>query len=179
MIASRGLERVTFRAVADQAGFAPSTTSYFFSSVDDVIDAAITQVAETVVIKVRTLTDRVHSGELDRDSVALALTELVSTQDTGDTTAQFEAYLAVRRRPDLQPSVDRIIDAIELAASEAVSALGVAEPEAAARQFIAVIDGFTLAQMAQPERARIHAQNMRATLLRLMATYDERTEASR
>lgn len=150
VIAEKGLERVTFRAVADRAGFPASTTSYFFSSVDDVIDAAITQVADTVTDNVRTLLAEAQSDTVDRDELAAALVELVMGQDNDDSAAQFEAYLAVRRRPELTEPVHRIMGVIEEATERALEMFGVENPGLPARQFVALIDGFTLHEIARP-----------------------------
>ncbi len=109
VIAEKGLERVTFRAVADRAGFPASTTSYFFDSVPDVIDAAITQIADAVTDKVATLLTAARSETVGRDELAEALVELVTGQDNDDSVAQFEAYLAARRRPELAEAVHRIM----------------------------------------------------------------------
>ncbi len=150
IIAARGLERVTFRAVAERAGFPPSTTSYFFSSVDEVIDAAITQIAETVTDKVTALLEAAQTSAMTRDELAARLIDLVSGQDNDDSVAQFEAYLAVRRRPELAEPVHRIMHNIEAATEEALRVFGVTDPRTPARQFVALIDGFTLQEIARP-----------------------------
>ncbi|MEV6320776.1 TetR family transcriptional regulator [Nocardia sp. NPDC051787] len=150
IIAERGLERVTFRAVADHAGHPASTTSYFFASVDEVIDAAITRVAETITGKVATLLRTAHSGAITREQLAESLIDLVSKQDNNDSIAQFEAYLAVRRRQELSQPVQRIMAVIEDATKQALEAFGVTDPDIPARQFIALIDGFTLHEIARP-----------------------------
>ncbi|WP_330254202.1 TetR family transcriptional regulator [Nocardia sp. NBC_00565] len=152
VIAERGIERVTFRAVADRAGFPASTTSYFFSSVDEVIDAAITRVAETITGNVADLLETARSGEMTRDELAESLIELVAGQDNDDSVAQFEAYLAVRRRPELAEPVHRIMASIEEAAEKALESFGVADPSIPAKQFLALIDGFTLQEIARPGR---------------------------
>lgn len=152
VIAERGIERVTFRAVADRAGFPASTTSYFFSSVDEVIDAAITRVAETITGNVADLLETARSGEMTRDELAESLIELVAGQDNDDSVAQFEAYLAVRRRPELAEPVHRIMGSIEQAAEKALESFGVADPSIPAKQFLALIDGFTLQEIARPGR---------------------------
>lgn len=150
VIADRGLERVTFRAVSEQAGFPASTTSYFFGSVDEVVDAAITRVAETVTGHVAALLDNARSGAITRDELAESLIDLVSGQDNDDSIAQFEAYLAVRRRPELAEPVHRIMRSIEQATEEALDAFGVKDPQMLAKQYIALIDGFTLQEIARP-----------------------------
>lgn len=169
-IARRGLERVTFRAVAEEAGFPPSTTSYFFDSVDDVIDAAITRVADSVTAKVAALLDASRSGELDAADLAEAMIDMVSGQDSDDSIAQFDAYLAARRRPELAEPVHRIMRGLEESTENALRALGVDDPVVPAQQFVALIDGFTLHEIARPGRTESR-DALRDLLIRVLDSY--------
>lgn len=170
IIAERGLERVTFRAVADKAGVPASTTSYFFTSVDDVIAAAIGRVAETVTGKVLTLLNAARSGEISRDELAEALIDLVSGQNNNDSVAQFEAYLAVRRRPELAAPVHHIMHALEKATETALETFGINEPQIPARQFVALIDGFTLQEISHPRQDESRYA-LRDLMIRLLDSY--------
>ncbi|MFM1725227.1 TetR family transcriptional regulator [Rhodococcus sp. PAM 2766] len=170
VIAEKGLERVTFRAVADRAGFPPSTTSYFFDSVPDVIDAAITQIADAVTDKVATLLTAARSETVGRDELAEALVELVTGQDNDDSVAQFEAYLAARRRPELAEAVHRIMGAIEEATERALEMFGVENPALPARQFVALIDGFTLHEIARPGDP-VSRVALRDSMIRLLESH--------
>lgn len=152
VIAQRGIERVTFRAVAEKAGVPASTTSYFFASVDEVIDAAITRVAETITDNVSTLLERARSDVITRDELADKVIALVAGQDNDDSIAQFEAYLAVRRRPELAEPVHRIMASIEEATEKVLESFGVTDTFIPARQFLALIDGFTPQEIARPGR---------------------------
>ncbi len=170
IIAERGLERVTFRAVADYAGYPASTTSYFFASVDEVIDAAITRVAETITGKVVALLRTAHSGAITREQLADSIIDLVSNQDNNDSIAQFEAYLAVRRRSELSQPVERIMGVLEDATKQALEIFGVTDPHIPAKQFSALIDGFTLQKIARPGDPDIDWA-MRDLMLRVLDSY--------
>ncbi|MFI6365227.1 TetR/AcrR family transcriptional regulator [Nocardia sp. NPDC050630] len=170
IIAERGLERVTFQAVADHAGYPASTTSYFFASVDEVIDAAITRVAETITGKVTSLLQAAHSGAITREQLAESIIELVSNQDNNDSIAQFEAYLAVRRRRELSQPVQRILGVIEDATEKALETFGVTDPHIPAKQFSALIDGFTLQKIARPDDPDSD-QAMRDLMIRVLDSY--------
>lgn len=170
IIAERGLERVTFRAVAAKAGFPASTTSYFFTTVDEVVAAAIERVAETVTGKVLALLQSARSGEISRNELAESLIELVSGQDNNDSVAQFEAYLAVRRRPELSHPVQHIMGALESATESALEAFGIDKPQIPARQFIALIDGFTLQEIARPGNDENYYA-LRDLMIRLLDSY--------
>ena len=174
VIGTRGLERVSFRSVAETAGFPPSTTSYFFGSVGELIDAAITRIAENVTAKVTALLDVAHTGGLTRDDLADAIMDLVSmlsSPEDDDSLVQFEAYLAVRRRPELTDSVHRIMRMIEEAAEAALGAFGIPEPHLPARHFLALIDGYTLHEIARPTPGG-NRTALRDALFRVLDSYD-------
>lgn len=176
VIGTRGLERVSFRSVAETAGFPPSTTSYFFGSVGQLIDAAITRIAENVTAKVTALLDVANAGGLTRDDLADAIMDLVSllsSPEDDDSLVQFEAYLAVRRRPELADSVHRIMRMIEEAAEAALGAFGIAEPHLPARHFLALIDGYTLHEIARPTPGGNRAE-LKDALLRVLDSYAPR-----
>lgn len=165
VIAARGIEGVTFRSVAAQAGVPASTTSYFFGTVDDVIEAAVRHVADVVVTRVEEVMTRADAEAFSADELADALVRLVADTDHDDTIAQFETYLAVRRRPALAPVVEQISTALSAACVTALRAFGVADPAAEAPAFVALIDGFALHRMAGVPTEEHH---LRAALFALL-----------
>lgn len=150
VIAERGLERVTFRMVAEHAGYPPSTTSYFFATVDELVVAAVNRVAETITRRVDSLLQMAREGLLSHEQLASSLVDLVANQDNSGSIAQFEAYLAVRRRPELGPPVHRIMGVLEEAARQTFEVLGVADPSISARLLVGLLDGYTLHEIAWP-----------------------------
>ncbi|MFG1922954.1 TetR/AcrR family transcriptional regulator [Cryptosporangium sp. NPDC048952] len=142
VIADHGLEGVTHRAVAAAAGVPLSTTSYFFSSLDELIGAAVTRVADTILESADFLADDVPLDE--------TIDLLVEVVTAPTVLVQFEAYLGRTRRPDLVEPVTRIVEAYESAATTVLRALGAAEPGRAARHLIALLDGFALQRIAHP-----------------------------
>ena len=153
VIAERGLEGVTHRAVANAAGVPLSATSYFFASMDELIGAAVTRIADGVLQAVESFIDDTTNRGSTETSVDAAidrmLAALAGPRDR-QIQVQFEAYLATNRRPDLIESVRRIVEAYEHAATTILASLGATEPEMAARHLIAVLDGFALQRIANP-----------------------------
>ena len=84
VIAARGIEGITFRSVAEQAGFPPSTTSYFFATVDDLIEVALLRVAATVVARIEALIGRAGSAQIAPDQLAAELIAVVADPSHDD-----------------------------------------------------------------------------------------------
>ncbi|GAA0235249.1 TetR/AcrR family transcriptional regulator [Cryptosporangium japonicum] len=142
VIAEHGLEGVTHRAVAAAAGVPLATTSYFFSSLDELVGAAVTRVADAILESADVLAE----GAPVEHTIDL----LVEVVTAPTVLVQFEAYLGRSRRPELVEPVTRIVEAYESAATTVLRSLGVLEPARAARHLIALLDGFALQRIAHP-----------------------------
>ncbi len=151
VIEQQGIEGVTHRSVAAAAGVPLSTTSYFFESLDHLIGEAVTKIAEDVVAATAPLiADLESAGGASRQSIVDRLIEVMSDQRPGPLIAQFEAYLATSRRPELREPVERIVTVYEDTAAAVFEALRVDEPRLAARQLVALLDGLALLSIAAP-----------------------------
>lgn len=72
--------------------------------------------------------------------------------------AQFEIYLEAWRNPGLREPVSQALAAFEALTTDALRALGVADPAEAAPAFVALVDGFALHRLARPRpREQEHA----------------------
>jgi len=170
VIAERGIEGVTHRSVAARAEVPSSTPSYFFTSIDELIGAAITTIAEQVVTAVDELITAATAGVVDEDEFADQLVELMSDARPQLVRVQFEAYLASERRPDLQAPVQEIMRGFDAATAQALRAVGVVDADLVARQFVAVIDGFALHRIAW-SRGEEDRAALTAVLRRLLDSY--------
>ena len=63
VIAEEGVAGATHRSIAARAGMSTSTTSYFFSSLDDLIAAALEVVGDRIVARVEAVTASVASAQ--------------------------------------------------------------------------------------------------------------------
>ncbi|MGN7778741.1 TetR/AcrR family transcriptional regulator [Mycolicibacterium sp. 22603] len=169
-IAESGLEGVTHRSIAARAEMPVSTTSYFFGSLDDLIGAAVQHIADDVVSSIEVLTNDFASTELDLADFAERLLDILGDARAHQIVVQFEAYLATSRRPQLIEPVRAIMVALERAAAEALAVIGISESPAAARQFVALIDGFAVHRVAWP-RAGDDEEFLRDALWRLLNSY--------
>ncbi len=150
VIAEQGVAGVTHRAIAARAGMSTSTTSYFFSSLDQLVAAALHVVGERIVQRVDAVTAQVAGTELGPRESIDRFVDAVLSEPEPDTVAQFEIYLECRRRPQLQPTAHRIMASIERGAAASLTALGIAHPDERAPMVVALLDGLALHRHARP-----------------------------
>ena len=150
VIAEQGVAGVTHRSIAARAGMSTSTTSYFFSSLDQLVAAALHVVGERIVQRVDAVTASVAGAELGPQEAIDRFVDAVLSEPEPDTAAQFEIYLECRRRPQLQPTAHRIMASIEGGAEASLSALGIARADERAPMVVALLDGLALHRHARP-----------------------------
>ncbi|MGP4018860.1 TetR/AcrR family transcriptional regulator [Saccharopolyspora sp. 5N708] len=101
VVAERGVEKLTHRAVAAAAGVPLGSTTYYFATLDDLLASALRQSADDDVEQLREWADR-----LDRDGdLAVALTDLVLHYlgpARSQTAVEHELYIAALHKPALR-----------------------------------------------------------------------------
>lgn len=147
VIHERGMSGVTHRAVAARAGVPASSTTYFFSSLDDLIGEAVESMMVAEIARISELEEAVDSDRLTRDETIDRFVELVRRQPERDVTAQFEVYLFASHHPRLQHYVTGIRDAMHRVSTAVLASRGVLDPHAGAA-LIALVDGFALHRIA-------------------------------
>lgn len=167
--AERGLEGITPDSVAELLGVPVAEVTAHFESSEALARGIITRIADDVVSWVEPVVVDAMQGVVDVDGFAATMFPLLASTPHQQLRVQFEAYVATYRRPDLVEPVQAIIATLEQAAALALASLGVPNPTVVARQFLAVIDGFALQEVAwsRPD----HLDAMTAALRRLLDSY--------
>lgn len=157
-----GAAGVTHRTVAKEAGITTSLTTYYFATLDDLLVAALTSVADAYTRRIRQIID----GEEDK---LTALAELIAeTAGPGRERALAERELATlaARRPALRPVARRWReDVAELAAT-------LTDDPTAVAALVAASDGLCTAILL--DNAPGDPKRIRAVLARALATGDDR-----
>jgi TetR/AcrR family transcriptional regulator, regulator of biofilm formation and stress response len=144
VIARRGVSAVTHRAVAAEAGVPLSSTTYYFESLDELLEDALLKFVHTENGRLASVAARLEGSELGPlDRARLFRAELEET-----SVAQFELYLEVSRRPRLSKVARRCLDLYAAAAESALRAAGAEQPESYARAVVALFDGYGLHRIA-------------------------------
>ncbi|MGW1195713.1 TetR/AcrR family transcriptional regulator [Streptomyces sp. NPDC002536] len=108
VIAARGIEGLTHRAVAEVADVPLGATTYHFATKDDLIQAALQRAYDRYAAALEEWT--AQRPQLTATQLTVLLTDALmgcfgSQRD--QQVVQFELYLAALRRPALRPIADR------------------------------------------------------------------------
>ncbi|MER7468136.1 TetR family transcriptional regulator [Streptomyces sp. NPDC097981] len=145
VIAARGIEGLTHRAVAEEAGVPLGATTYHFATKDDLIQATLQRSVERFTAY---LDDWVaQRPQLTPEQLAVLLADALLAgfgPERGQQVVEFELYVAALRRPALRPIADRYIEASVDALSRYVDPL-------TARAAAVAANGLTLRGLAGSE----------------------------
>jgi len=95
VIAERGVARTTHRAIAERAGVPLGSVTYHYDSLDDILWAAFSQVADRVAHRFE-LTMSAEAGRDPRDGVTAIITEFVGRHEV-DLVLSLEMYVLAAR----------------------------------------------------------------------------------
>ena len=152
LIGSRGMDAVTHRAVAAEAGVTPASTSYYFRSKGELIDEALRALAEGEIERLRERRAALGDGVSDLETTAEALAEWIEEQLTpaGSVAvlAQYHLQLEAARRPEARDILAAWKDGTDELAETAMRSLGAADVRGAGILLVAALDGLRLRLLA-------------------------------
>jgi DNA-binding transcriptional regulator YbjK len=110
LIPAVGVKGLTHRLIAERAQVPLGSTTYYFATLADLVDAALESAAEATRAGLREWEDRLR----DSADVPAALAELVSeyVQDRDQMARWNELYAAAGHRPELRPFAQRWTDGL-------------------------------------------------------------------
>ncbi|MEU6990925.1 TetR family transcriptional regulator [Streptomyces sp. NPDC046465] len=154
VIAERGIEGLTHRAVAQEARVPLGATTYHFATKDDLITTALERCVDRFAAY---LEDWVaQRPDLTHEQLTVLLTDVLMScfgPQRDQQVVEFELYLAALRRPALRPVADRYIE-------HTVQALAHYTDPVTATTAAAAMNGLTLRGLAgtsTPRRADVEA----------------------
>ncbi|MCX4164701.1 MULTISPECIES: TetR/AcrR family transcriptional regulator [Paraburkholderia] len=150
VIAEKGIDGATHRAIAARAEMPLSTTSYFFASIDELVAEAMRTVATRLIAQVEDLIPDFVRADEDVDESINRFAKMLTAVRPAEVAAEFEIYLQCRQRPELQATAHHMMASFEQAAEAALREMGATRPNEAARVMIALLDGFALHRLAWP-----------------------------
>jgi DNA-binding transcriptional regulator YbjK len=148
VIAERGVSATTHRAVAEAAGVPTSTTTYYFRSLDELLDEALLVFVREEAERLRAVADELEGRPVPPAEVARVLVAELQAGRGPTDVAQFELYLEASRRPSLRNAARASLDLYAEIAEAALRAAGSPRPEEGARIFVALLDGLGLHRIA-------------------------------
>jgi TetR/AcrR family transcriptional regulator, regulator of biofilm formation and stress response len=154
VIGNDGVDGVTHRAVAREAGVSLSSTTYHFASRDAIVSEALRRVADLEIERIAHDAEALVEGHADVASIARALTAWLTEQVTGDdlvrVRAGYHLQLEAARRPELRAIHVEWGQAVHGLAERVLRAAGSPRPHTDAGILSSAIDGMRLDEVTAP-----------------------------
>jgi TetR/AcrR family transcriptional regulator, regulator of biofilm formation and stress response len=171
LIGSDGVDGVTHRAVAREAGVSLSSTTYHFASKDEIVSEALRRVAALEIDRIARDAERLADGHPDVPSIARDLAAWLTEQVEGEgllrVRAGYHLQLEAARRPELRAIHVAWGQAVQDLAERVLRAAGSPRPRTDATILASAIDGMRLDEVTAP-RADFQ-QRVRPVIERLLA----------
>jgi len=167
VIAERGVAGCSHRAVAAASGVPVGSVSYYFPTVDALLEGALRHFVEAEVA-------RLHAVERELEAAGATPAQFIDALMAAVGTAplpQFELYLEAARRPALRGAAGQCLEAYAGVVHAALRASGSPRPAEGARLFVALADGLGLHALAAPEPPAQHAARLRTGMLSLWRAF--------
>lgn len=168
VIAERGVAGCTHRAVAAVSQIPVGSVSYYFPTVDALLEGALRSFVDAEVA-------RLHTVERELEATGATPAEYVdalmaAVAGTGPLP-QFELYLEAARRPALRAAAGQCLDAYAGIVEAALRASGSPRAGEGARLFVALADGLALHGLAAHEPPADRGARLRAGMLSLWQAF--------
>lgn len=155
-----------------------AATTYYFSSIDDLLASALELATQEEIARFRDAADELLSTvDLRRPAELADLLLAALGSERKALIAQYELWLEATRRPALRESARRSTEACVELAAELLHRVGCAEPRTDARLLVAAIDALLLEALTEP--GEVDPARLRPTLTRLLVALGARVPASR
>ncbi|WIY83401.1 TetR/AcrR family transcriptional regulator [Propionimicrobium sp. PCR01-08-3] len=154
-LADDGMRGVTHRRVEQRAGVSQGLVKYHFGTLDGLIEACVERLADVELGSVMRVTPDQVAEAQETNTIpskvwdAARNTWQAITAHPGLIRARYELFLHAARNPELQDIVRR--GRARFIAAAAKSLPLAADPQAAARMVIALVDGLVLHQISAPD----------------------------
>ncbi|WP_029110367.1 TetR family transcriptional regulator [Mycobacterium sp. URHD0025] len=179
LLCEGGFDAVRHRAVARRAGLPLASTTYYFSSLDDLIGKAVeyigTREAEQLRAGVANLSRRRRGAESTAGVlVDLLLGESLERPGSEELISRYERYIACARQPGLRDIQRRILQQRTDAVLEVVERSGRSVRAELVTALVCAVDGAVVASLVdEGEGARVNARATLIDVIDVLAPVDE------
>ncbi|MCV7167505.1 TetR family transcriptional regulator [Mycobacterium stomatepiae] len=179
LLAEGGFEAVRHRAVAQRAGLPLASTTYYFSSLDDLIARAVEHIAMIEVAQLRARVNALSRRRRGPETTAEVLVELL-VGDLSDQTlveqliSRYERNIACTRLTALRETMRRSLRQRADAVAEAIERSGRAVRIELICTLICAVDGSVVSALVEGRDPRTAAMGAVIDIIDVLAPIDER-----
>ncbi|MCV7411063.1 TetR family transcriptional regulator [Mycobacterium florentinum] len=179
LLAEGGFEAVRHRAVAQRAGLPLASTTYYFSSLDDLIARAVEHIAMIEVAQLRARVNALSRRRRGPETTAEVLVDLL-VGDLSDQTlveqliSRYERNIACTRLTALRETMRRSLRQRADAVAEAIERSGRAVRIELICTLICAVDGSVVSALVEGRDPRTAAMGTVIDIIDVLAPIDER-----
>jgi DNA-binding transcriptional regulator YbjK len=179
LLAEGGFEAVRHRAVAQRAGLPLASTTYYFSSLDDLIARAVEHIAMIEVAQLRARVNALSRRRRGPETTAEVLVELL-VGDLSDQTlveqliSRYERNIACTRLTALRETMRRSLRQRADAVAEAIERSGRSVRIELVCTLICAVDGSVVSALVEGREPRTAAMGTVIDIIDVLAPIDER-----
>jgi DNA-binding transcriptional regulator YbjK len=179
LLAEGGFEVVRHRAVAQRAGLPLASTTYYFSSLDDLIARAVEHIGMIEVAQLRSRVNALSRRRRGPETTAEVLVELLVEDVSGPGLAdqlisRYERLLACTRLPALRETMRRNLRQRAEAVAEAIERSGRSVHIELVRTLLCGVDGSVVSALVEGRDPRTAALQTVVELIEVLAPIDHR-----
>ncbi|WP_205874888.1 TetR/AcrR family transcriptional regulator [Mycobacterium camsae] len=178
LLGEGGFEAVRHRAVARRAGLPLASTTYYFSSLDDLIARAVEHIGMIEVAQLRARVNALSRRRRGPETTADVLVDLLVGDVSGPGLAEqlisrYERHIACTRLPALRESMRRSLRQRAEAVAEAIERSGRAVQIELVCTLICAVDGSVVSALVEGRDPRAAAMATVIDLIEVLAPVDQ------
>lgn len=178
LLGEGGFEAVRHRAVARRAGLPLASTTYYFSSLDDLIARAVEHIGMIEVAQLRARVSALSRRRRGPETTAVVLVDLLVEMSSPGLAEQlisrYERHIACTRLPDLRESMRRSLRQRAEAVAEAIERSGRSAQIELVCTLICAVDGSVVSALVEGRDPRAAALATVVDLIDVLAPVDQR-----
>lgn len=179
LLAEGGFEAVRHRAVARRAGLPLASTTYYFSSLDDLMARAVEHIAMIEVAQLRSRVTTLSRRRRGPETIAEVLADLLVGDVSGpglteQLISRYERHIACTRLPALRETMRRSLRQRAEAVAEAIERSGRSVQIELVCTLISAVDGSVVSALVEGRDPHSAAQGAVVDLIDVLAPIDTR-----
>lgn len=151
VLMEHGFAALSHRSVAQRADLPLSATTYYFTSLDELLEGAVRHVARSWLTSARDVVASLPPTLSSPEQLAAALLQVATlgTAEHGSAVTLYDRYLEAARHPGLRPVIAGYDEEMQALVVEVLHRGGVTASTLTARLVLAVVDGALLRALAE------------------------------
>lgn len=169
LFAEGGARAITHRAVAARAGLPPATTTYYFESIDALINEALSAHVANWSRDLEGFATMPVDVDVRLDEATSMIVAIFALRPPEIVSTQLSIYLAASRDPALREQAGAALTAIETIAINLLDHIGIPDARGLAKSLVAAILGSAVRRLSRRDGDEAEAEVLYHMVRRLVA----------